>query len=148
MNFGTKIRFLCDTSIDRDLIFVKKNYTSSGSRIWSGGDQKFSPRFANVAKRSQASEASQYWPGSLACLRALEALAFLTVKYAFSHFPWYFFSKFLMYICVGTLTNIYFNMKYSDHLDKCNFPFLHLKKSRVFISSFGLVCRNQKLENI
>ena len=38
-----------------------------------------------------------------------------------------------MYICVGTLTNIYFNMKDSDHLDKCNFPFLHLRKSRVFI---------------
>ena len=48
-------------------------------------------------------------------------------------FPSTFSSKFLMYICVGTLTNIYFNMKDSDHLDKCNFPFLHMRKSRVFI---------------
>ena len=26
----------------------------------------------------------------------------------------------LMYICMGTLQNIYFNMKDSGHFDKCN----------------------------
>ena len=115
---------------------------SSGSRIWSrGGGQKICRDLADVAKWSLASEASQYWPGSRARLRALGAHAFLTLKYAFSHFSWYFFFKILMYICVGTLTNIYFNMKDSDHLGKCNFAFLHMKKSMVFISSFGLVCR-------
>ena len=39
--------------------------------------------FADIAKQSRMSKASQYWP----------ALAFLTVKYAFSHFSWYFFFK-------------------------------------------------------
>ena len=61
-----------------------------------GGPRNFVRDFADVAKQSQASKASQYWPGSRARLRALEALAFLTVKYAFSHFPWYFFFKFLL----------------------------------------------------
>ena len=57
-----------------------------------GGAKKFSRRFC---RRSEAerSEASQHWPGSRAHLRALEALAFLTLKYAFSHFSWYFFFK-------------------------------------------------------
>ena len=41
-----------------------------------GGAKNFSRDFADVAKRSWASEVSQYWPGSRACLRALEALAF------------------------------------------------------------------------
>ena len=67
---------------------------TSGSKSWSrGGPQTFFRDFANIAKWSWASEASQYWPGSRACLRALEALAFLTLKYAFSHFSWYFFFK-------------------------------------------------------
>ena len=30
-----------------------------------------------------------------------------------------------MYICVGTLTNIYVNMKDSDHLDKCKIKGLY-----------------------
>ena len=38
-----------------------------------------------------------------------------------------------MYICVGTLQNIYFNMKGSGHFDKCNFWFLYLRKSRVLV---------------
>ena len=33
-----------------------------------------------------------------------------------------------MYICVGKLQNIYFNMKDSDHLGKCNFLFLYLRQ--------------------
>ena len=82
---------------------------SSRSRIWSkGGPRNFSRDFADVAKRSQMSEASQYRLGSMARLRVLEALAFLTVKYAFSHFSWYFFFKKLTSIYVGTLQNIYF----------------------------------------
>ena len=117
------------------------DYTVADPGFGQGGGQKLSRDLADVAKRSRVSKASQYWLGSRACLRALGALAFLTLKYAFSHFSWYFFFKILMYICVGTLTNIYFNMTDSDHLGKCNFAFLHMKKSRVFISSFGLVCR-------
>ena len=74
-----------------------------------GGPRNFCWDFADVAKRSWASEASQYWPGSMARLRALEALAFLTLKYAFSHFSWYFFFKKLTSIYVGTWQNIYFN---------------------------------------
>ena len=58
-----------------------------------GGPRNFSRDFADVVKQSQVSEASQYWPGSRARLRALEVLAFLTLKYAFSHFSWYFFFK-------------------------------------------------------
>ena len=34
-----------------------------------------------------------YKPGVWGPLRAPEAVAFLTVKYAFSHFSWYFFQK-------------------------------------------------------
>ena len=36
-----------------------------------------------------------------------------------------------MYICVDKLQNIYFNMKDSDHLGKCNFLFLYLRQRRV-----------------
>ena len=74
---------------------------TSGSRIWSrGGPRNFFRDFADVVEWSRASKASQYWPGSRAHLRALEALAFLTVKYAFSHFSWYFFFKlFNVYLC-------------------------------------------------
>ena len=58
-----------------------------------GGPQKFFRDFADIAKQSRVREASQYWPGSRAHLRALEALAFSTAKYVFSHFSWYFFFK-------------------------------------------------------
>ena len=70
--------------------------STSGFRIWSRGPRNFVWDFADKAKWSQASKVSQYWPGSRACLTALEALAFWTVKYAFSHFSWYFFFKFLL----------------------------------------------------
>ena len=83
--------------------------TTSGFRIWlRGGPHNFFRDFADVAKRSRASEVSQYWPGSRACLRALEAHAFLTLKYAFSHFSWYFFFKYFMYLCVGKLQKYVF----------------------------------------
>ena len=41
-------------------------------------------------------------------LRAPEAATLLTVKYAFSHFSWYFFFKILTYIYVGTYTKYLF----------------------------------------
>ena len=44
-----------------------------------GAPRNFVRDFADEAKRSRASKASHYWPGSRARLRALEALAFLTV---------------------------------------------------------------------
>ena len=52
-------------------------------------------------------------------LRAPEAIALLSVRYAFSHIIWYFSSKKLTYIYVGTLQNIYFNTRDSWHFDKC-----------------------------
>ena len=56
---------------------------SSGSRIWSrGGPRNFFRDFANVEKRSRASKGSRI---ILAVRWALEALAFLIIKYAFSH---------------------------------------------------------------
>ena len=48
-----------------------------------------------------------------------------------STFPGTFSSNYLMYICVGKLQNIFFNMKDSEHFGKCNFPFLYLKQSMV-----------------
>ena len=92
--------------------------------------------FANVAMHSWPNKASQYSPGSRACLKVLEAFAFLTLKYAFSHFSGAFSSNYLMYICVGKLQNIYFNMKDSEHFGICNFPFYNLRQSRVLF-----VCR-------
>ena len=68
-------------------------FTLADPGFGQGGPQKFFRDFADIAKRSQVSEVSQYWLGSRAHLRALEALALLTLKYAFSHFSWYFFFK-------------------------------------------------------
>ena len=105
MNLDTRIR-----------IFRRRGCTS-GSRIWSRlGPQKFFPRFC---RRSEA----EYWQGSRTYLRAQEALTFLTVKYAFSHFPGTFSSNYLMYICVDKLQNIYFNMKDSEHVANAIFLF-------------------------
>ena len=50
-----------------------------------GRPQLLRPTVADVAKWSRAREASILWPGSRACLRALEAFGFLMLKYAFSH---------------------------------------------------------------
>ena len=46
-------------------------------------------------------------------------------------FPGTFSLNYLMYICMGKLQNIYFNMKDSEHFGKCNFLFLYLRQSRV-----------------
>ena len=59
-----------------------------------GGPDNFGQRFANVMQRSGASKASPNWLGSRACLRALEALAFLFFKYAFSWFSGHLLLKF------------------------------------------------------
>ena len=50
-----------------------------------GGPQVLRPKVTDVVKQSHASEASNLWLGSRACLRALEAFGFLMHKYAFSH---------------------------------------------------------------
>ena len=50
-----------------------------------GGSQLPKPEVADIAKQSHGSEASPYWPGSRARLRALEAFGFLMLKYAFSY---------------------------------------------------------------
>ena len=71
---------------------IKKQPLADPGFGQGGAPEILSEIFTDIAKQSQASEACQYWWGS----RALEALAFLTVKYAFSHFPWYFFFKFLL----------------------------------------------------
>ena len=51
-------------------------------------------------------------------------------------FPDTFSSIFLIYICMDTLLNIYFNMKDSGHFDKCNFPFLYVRRARVLFVHF------------
>ena len=61
-------------------------------------------------------------------LRAPEAVTLLTVKYAFSHFSWYFFFKNLTYIYVGAYTKYLFQYKASGNFDK-------------FFLKIGLVCR-------
>ena len=50
-----------------------------------GGAQVLRLKVADVAKRSHASEVSNFQPGSRALKRALEAFGFLMLKYAFSH---------------------------------------------------------------
>ena len=57
-------------------------------------------------------------PGVRGPLRAPEAVTLLTVKYAFSHFSWYFFSKNFTYIYVGTCTKYLFQYNASGHFDK------------------------------
>ena len=107
-----------------------------------GGLRNFVRDFADVAKWSRASEASQYWPGSRARLRALEALAFLTLKYAFSHFSWYFFFKLFNIHCVwmnykisisiskilNILENAIFLFFISDNQGSCFFIYFCLLK--------------------
>ena len=113
---------------------------SSASRIWPRGDQKFFPTFCQCseAKWSEwATWAVYYWLGGW----ALEALAFLVIKYAFSHFSWYFFLNFLLYIYVDMLQNIYFNMKDSGHFWQMQFPFSLSEKMKGFSCLFGLVWR-------
>ena len=54
--------------------------------VRGGAPENVARIFSDVAQRSGASEASVNGPGSRARLRALEALAFLSFKYAFSWF--------------------------------------------------------------
>ena len=61
-------------------------------------------------------------------------------------FPGTFSSNYFMYICVGKLQNICFNMKDSDHFGKCSFPFLYLRQSRIlfvhlFLFADTLLCK-------
>ena len=58
--------------------------TGADPGFGQGGPKLLRPKVANIAKWSHASEASILWPGSRACLRALEAFGFLMLKYAFS----------------------------------------------------------------
>ena len=60
-----------------------------------GGAQLLRLKIADVAKQSRASKASNLWPGSRACLRALEAFGFLMLKYAFSYILETLFLSFL-----------------------------------------------------
>ena len=57
----------------------------------TGGGKNIFPRNLPIgcSDAVQAKWAHTYWQGSGANLRALEALAFLSVKYAFYHFSWY-----------------------------------------------------------
>ena len=66
-------------------IFLKEH--RGRSRIWlRGGPKFFWLIFANSTQWSRVNKVSPYWPGSRACLRALEALGFFITKYAFSTF--------------------------------------------------------------
>ena len=50
-----------------------------------GGAQLPRPKVADIAEQSHMSEVTNLWPGSRACLRAMEAFGFLMLKYIFSH---------------------------------------------------------------
>ena len=65
-----------------------------------------------------------------------EAVALLTVKCAFYHFPWYFFFKILTYIYVGTYTKYLIQYKASGHFDK----FVLQKAVRVLTSKYVSSC--------
>ena len=60
-----------------------------------GEPQLLRVKVGDVVKLSRASEASNLWPGSRACLRALEAFGFLMLKYAFFHILETLFLSFL-----------------------------------------------------
>ena len=57
-------------------------------------------------------------PGVWGPIRAPEAVTFLTVKYAFSHFSFYLFFKSLTYIYAGTCTKYLFQYQASGYFDK------------------------------
>ena len=76
-----------------------------------GGGQKFFLRFCRRSKAKSGERVKQtifYWPMFRVHLRALEALAFLTIKYAFSHFSWYFFFNFYNVHLCGYITKYLF----------------------------------------
>ena len=118
----------------------RSRWTLADQGFGEGGTPEFFPRFCQRSKVETGEWSEPILAGSRARLRALEALAFLTFKYAFSTFPGTFPSKYFLYL-LGKLQNIYFNMKSSEHLSKCNFPFLYLRQSRVLICSFTFVWR-------
>ena len=78
----------------------------------------------NLAEWSHLSEVNKYRRTSRTYLRAPEALAFLNIKYAFSHFLWYrFFKNFNLHLCrhITTLFSFYTQRLRSFH--KFNYPF-------------------------
>ena len=62
-----------------------RDFAVADPAFGQGRGTKFLLELAEIAKWSQVSQVSQYWLGSGACLTAVEALAFLDVKYAFWH---------------------------------------------------------------
>ena len=102
---------------------LKKNETHRcGSRIWSGGGpSKFFPIFADGAQGWSASEASIYRPGSRARLRALEALVFLSVKYANPLFQAPVLQNCQLIIQTGTLTKYVWDSHFLENVQdqKC-----------------------------
>ena len=83
-----------------DLIHIKVRYISLIFQVRiqdlvKGGPQLQRTKVADVVKRSRASKVSNMRPGSRARLRALEAVGFLMLKYAFSHILETLFLSFL-----------------------------------------------------
>ena len=107
-----------------------------------GGAHKFFGDFADVVKRSQASKASKYLLGSRAHLRALKTLAFLTLKYAFSHFSWYFFFKlFNIHLC-GWITKYLFQYERFWTFWEMQFSFSLSETIKSLVFSLTFVCWN------
>ena len=111
------------------------NYLNScGFRIWSrGGPINFFRDFADIAKLGEPSKVYNIGQGPGPALGPWKLLHFWLSNMHSPTFPGTFSSIFLVHICVGKLQNIYFNMKDSGHFDKCNFHFLYLKKSSVYL---------------
>ena len=70
---------------DKESAEITSTNADADPGFGQGGAQLLRPKFADIAKRSRASEASILWLGSIARLRALEAFGVLMLKYAFSH---------------------------------------------------------------
>ena len=87
-----RTKLLYREGYDSSTVFAMCSLADPG--FGRGGAENVAHNFADVVQQSRASEASVNWPGSRAHLRALEALAFLSFKYAFSWFSWHLLLKF------------------------------------------------------
>ena len=73
--------YLSSNRLSADLYSKKLLLPGADPGFGQGGPQLPTPKVADVAERSHASEASYLWPGSRAHLRALEGFGFLMLTY-------------------------------------------------------------------
>ena len=102
---------MCRYSLSSNLKLFSDTIGPQVYRLFAVGDpgsrpHKFLPKCDDSMQLHKVSKArAKHQLGSRTCLRALEALAFLSPKYAFSHFSWHLFFKI-------------FNLKLWKHITK------------------------------